>query len=320
MTNIDRSAFGHDTTADEVTAGLDMSGKLVLVTGASGGLGAETARALASIGARILIAARNVEKAEGVAESIRTSTGNPAIEVDQLDLASLSSVRAFAERFLARDEPLHVLINNAGVMACPHKETDDGFEMQFGTNHIGHFVLTAMLAGALEAGAPSRIVNVSSRGHRLSPVVFDDIQYEARPYDKWAAYGQSKTANVLHAIELERRLGASGVHAYALHPGGIQTELGRHLDQEDIDGFMSQVDESQLRFKGVEAGAATQVYAATAPELEGRGGIYLEDCGEAALVDTDDFVDGVRAYAIDPEAATRLWTATEEMIGQAYPL
>ena len=320
MTNIDRSNFGHDTTTDEVIDGLDMTGKLVLVTGASGGLGAETARALASIGARILIAARNEEKAEGVAESIRMATGNPAVEVDQLDLASISSVRAFAERFLARDEPLHVLINNAGVMACPHEQTADGFERQFGTNHIGHFVLTAMLAPALEAGAPARIVNVSSRGHRLSPVVFDDIQFEAREYDKWVAYGQSKTANVLHAVELERRLGAKGVHAYALHPGGIQTELGRHLDQADIDAFMSQLDQDQLRFKSVEAGAATQVYAATAPELEGRGGIYLEDCGEAELVDSAGFVDGVRAYAIDPEAARRLWTATEEMIGQQYPM
>ena len=170
------------------------------------------------------------EQVEAVAAAIRASTGNPHVEVEQLELGSLKDIRAFTQRFLARHPTLHILVNNAGVMASPPAKTADGFELQFGSNHVGHFLMTCLLAPALHQAAPSRVVSVSSRGHHMSPVVFDDIQFQRRPYDKWLAYGQAKTANVLFAVGLERRLGARGVHANALHPGGIMTELGRHLD------------------------------------------------------------------------------------------
>ena len=317
--NAARSGFGHDTTASEVVEGLDLTGKTALVTGASGGLGAETARALASAGAAVVIAARNVPKAEGVAREIEASTGS-SVSVMDLELDSLAKARDFAERFLDGHDTLQILVNNAGVMACPFERTADGFELQFGTNHLGHFLMTCLIAPALVRGAPARIVSVSSRGHRLSPVVFDDVNYESRPYEKWAAYGQSKTANVLFAVELDRRLGPRGVRAYALHPGGIQTELGRHITEEDRERFRRQQSVGAIQFKTVEAGAATSVYAATAPELEGRGGVYLEDCGVAEVNDDEGFLNGVRSYALDPENAARLWAVSEELVGQEFPL
>jgi NAD(P)-dependent dehydrogenase (short-subunit alcohol dehydrogenase family) len=315
-----RRAFGFDTTTDEVLEGIDLEGKLALVTGGSGGLGAETARALASRGARVVITARDRAKGEGVARGIGAGTGRDAVEVEQLELGSLSSIRAFAERFLARHGALQILVNNAGVMACPFGKTSDGFELQFGTNHLGHFLLTGLVAPALLRGAPARIVSVSSRGHQMSPVVFDDIHFERRPYQKWAAYGQAKTANVLFAVELERRLGARGVHANALHPGVIATELSRHLVPEDYEFLRKRQPGGQMRLKSVEAGAATSVYAATAPELEGRGGLYLEDCGVAQVTDVEGTPGGVRSYALDPDAAKRLWSLSEEMVGQRFPL
>jgi len=314
MSTIDRSAFGHDTTADEVLEGIDLTGKLALVTGGSSGLGAETARAFASKGARVVITARNMAKGEEIVKGIRASTGNEDVEVMELELGSFASIRAFAENFLAKHDTLDILVNNAGVMACPFAKTEDGFEMQFGTNHLGHFLLTGLLTPALVKAAPSRIVAVSSRGHRRSAVVFEDINFERRPYDEWASYGQSKTANVLHVIELERRLGPRGVHAYALHPGVIRTELSRHLNQEATDRL------SSLRHKTVEAGAATSVYAATAPELEGRGGLYLFDCKIAEVNDDESAVDTLRSHAIDPEAAKRLWVESEKMVGQSFPV
>jgi NAD(P)-dependent dehydrogenase (short-subunit alcohol dehydrogenase family) len=316
----DRSGFGHDTTTDEVLEGIDLSGRLALVTGGSAGLGAETARALASKGAHVVLTARNPEKGEAVAKSIRESTGNPHVEVEELDLASLASIRAFAERFLGKHDALPLLIDNAGVMACPFERTADGFELQFGTNHLGHFVLTGLLAPALLRAAPARVVALSSRGHQQSPVVFDDISFERRPYDKWLAYGQSKTANVLFAVELERRLGERGVHAYAVHPGVIQTELSRHMSPEDFEHIRQRQPAGRMRLKSVEAGAATSVYAATAPELEGRGGLYLEDCHVAEIDDAEGSGGGVRSYAVDPEAAKRLWSVSEEMVGQTFPL
>ncbi len=315
-----RDGFGHDTTTDEVLEGIDLDGKQALVTGGSGGLGAETARALASKGARVVITARDVAKGEEVAAGIRKSTGNDGVEVEALELGSLASVRDFAERFLARHDALHILVNNAGVMACPFEKTTDGFERQFGTNHLGHFLLTGLLAPALLRGAPARIVSVSSRGHHQSPVVFDDIPFERRPYQKWLAYGQSKTANILFAVELERRLGARGVHANALHPGVIATDLARHLVPEDYEQLRKRAPGGRMRMKAVEAGAATSVYAATAPELEGRGGLYLEDCHVAEVDDAEGAVGGVRSYALDPEAAKRLWSISEEWVGQRFPL
>jgi NAD(P)-dependent dehydrogenase (short-subunit alcohol dehydrogenase family) len=201
-------------------------------------------------------------------------------------------------------------------MACPPAKTADGLELQFGSNHVGHFLATCLLAPALRQGAPSRVVSVSSRGHHMSPVVFDDIQFERRPYDKWLAYGQAKTANVLFAVGLERRLGPRGVHANALHPGGIMTELSRHLQAEDFKFLQSRA--RGMKFKTVEAGAATSVFAATGPELEGRGGLYLEDCHVATVNDAPDALDGVKSYALDPRNADRLWEVSEELVGERF--
>ena len=320
MTRAARGSFGHDTTTDEVLEGIDLDGKRALVTGGSSGLGAETARALASKGARVVITARDVAKGQAVAQDIRKSTGNDGVEVEALELGSLASIRAFAERFLARHDALQILVNTAGVMACPLATTSDGFELQFGTNHLGHFLMTGLLAPALLRGSPARIVSVSSRGHQQSPVVFDDIHFERRPYDKWQAYGQAKTANVLFAVELERRLGSRGVHANALHPGVILTELARHMKREDYEYLRNRAPGGQLRMKSVAAGAATSVFAATAPELEGRGGLYLEDCQVAQVDDAPDASRGVRSYALDPAAAKRLWSISEESVGQSFSL
>jgi NAD(P)-dependent dehydrogenase (short-subunit alcohol dehydrogenase family) len=288
------------------------------VTGGSSGLGQETARVLAAKGAHVILTARDVSKGNAVAAAIRAATGTARVEVEELELGSLKSIRAFAGRFLSRHPRLHVLVNNAGVMACPFAKTHDGFELQFGTNHIGHFLMTCLLAPALLAGTPSRVVSVSSRGHRLASVDFDDLHFERRPYDKWLAYGQAKTANVLFAVGLERRLGARGVHANALHPGGIMTELGRHLQPEDLQ-FL-QTRNKGMRFKTVEAGSATSVFAATAPEIEGRGGLYLEDCHIAAVNDDADGLDGVRSYALDAKNADRLWEVSEKLVGESFAL
>jgi NAD(P)-dependent dehydrogenase (short-subunit alcohol dehydrogenase family) len=313
----DAAKFGAETTASQVAEGIDLGGKVALVTGGSSGLGQETARVLAARGAHVILTARDMPKGEAVAAAIRASTGNQHVEVEQLELGSLKDIRAFARRFLARHPTLHVLVNNAGVMACPPARTADGFELQFGSNHIGHFLTTCLLAPALCRGAPSRVVSVSSRGHHMSPVVFDDVQFERRPYDKWVAYGQSKTANVLFAVGLERRLGARGVHANALHPGGIMTELSRHLEQKDFEFLQTRT--RGMNFKTVEAGAATSVFAATAPELEGRGGLYLEDCHVAAVNDAPDARDGVKSYALDPRNAERLWEVSETLVGERFP-
>ena len=316
-----RSAFGPDTTTDEVLEGIDLRGKLALVTGGSGGLGLETARALASKGAHVVVTARDVPKGEAAAAGIRESTGNPQVEVEELELASRASIRAFAERFLGRHRSLDLLINNAGVMACPFAKTSDGFEMQFGTNHLGHFLLTCLLVPALRAGAPSRVASLSSRGHHIAPVDFDDPNFERRPYHNWMSYGQSKTANVLFAVGLERRLAPAGVHANALHPGAIMTELGRHLRQEDLDFLRSRAPSGGgYQFKSIPAGAATSVFAATAPELSGRGGLYLEDCHVASINDEANAPDGVKSYAVDAQKAERLWEASEKAVGERFPL
>ncbi|MEZ4375177.1 MAG: oxidoreductase [Polyangiaceae bacterium] len=310
-----RSEFGHDTTATQVLEGIDLKGQLALVTGGSSGLGVETARALAARGADVVITARNLEKAEAVAKKIREETSS-RVSVEELELDRLASIRAFAQRFLAQHPKLQLLINNAGVMACPKGETQDGFEQQFGTNHLGHFLLTGLLVPALLAGAPARIVNLSSRGHFLSPLDIEDPNFERREYDKWIAYGQAKTANVLHAVELERRLGARGVHAYAVHPGVIITELIRHMNQADFERMQKRGTTS--RMKTVEAGAATSVYAATAPELAERGGCYLEDCHVSEVNDDPSATEGVRSYALDPELAQRLWAASERLVGESF--
>ncbi len=310
--------FGANSTASEVVADLDLSYVSALVTGASGGLGAETARALAERGARVTLTARDTAKGEAAAEKIRKSTGNPRIDVIALELMAQGSVRAFAKEFAARHGRLNVLINNAGVMACPLARTAEDWESQFATNHLGHFLLTGLLTPLLVASAPSRVISVSSRGHRFSPVVFDDIHFARRPYDKWSAYGQSKTANVLFAVELDARLASRGVRANALHPGGIVTELGRHLTQDDIKELMSRAPGGKMEWKTPEAGAATSVWGATAPELEGKGGLYLDDCQIGSVRTSDDDPSGYEAFARDADAARRLWTVSEEHVGERF--
>lgn len=314
------SSYGSETTTNEVVKGVDLSGRVAIVTGASGGLGAETARALAACGAKVTIAARDMEKAESAAAEIRSSTGNPDVDVLGLELTVPESVRDFAKQWLATHDELHLLINNAGLMASPLERTREGWEYQFATNHLGHFLLTCLLAPALVRGAPSRVVNLSSAGHRMSPVVFDDIHFESRPYDKWESYGQSKTANILFSVALTARLAAKGVTANAVHPGMIMTELGRHMGQQDLEDLMSKrpAADTEMKWKSVEAGAATSLWGATAAELEGRGGLYLEDCGVAKAKRTDEEMEGYAAYALDADAAERLWRVSEETLGAVF--
>ncbi len=320
----DRGNFGAQTTADEVLDGIDLSGKTAFITGGASGLGMETARAMAKRGAHIIIAARDLEKGEAAAKAVTEATGNDNVDIIELDLASLESIRQCAEAANAKNEKIDLLINNAGVMACPQMATSDGFEMQFGTNHIGHFLLTNLLMPLVEKGADKRIVNLSSRGHHLDTVHFDDPHFEQRDYEKWASYGQSKTANIMFSVGLENRLADKGIHAYAVHPGGIVTNLGRHLTEDDIAALRKRMEDNAAQsgkqgggFKTVEAGAATTCFAATAPEVEGKGGVYLEDC-RVAQVDDDSPADGVRSYAVDPANAEKLWALSEETVGQTF--
>jgi NAD(P)-dependent dehydrogenase (short-subunit alcohol dehydrogenase family) len=314
--------FDKTSTTDQVLDGIDLTGKVAIVTGASGGLGAETARALAARGAAVTLTARDVAKAEQVAATIRAAHPGARLAVRPLVLDRPDSVRSFAKAWLAENRTLHLLLNNAGVMACPLARTAEGWELQFGTNHLGHFLLTGLLLPALRAGAPARIVNTSSGGHRLSPVVFEDIHFERRPYDKWAAYGQAKSANVLHAVELDRRLAAAGVRAFGVHPGMIVTELGRHLTPDDIQQLQSRAkgreSSGMPSWKTAPQGAATQCWAATAPELDGRGGLYLEDCQISGTSPPPGSL-GAEGWALDPDAARRLWTVSEEALGERFP-
>lgn len=318
-----RENFGATTTTDEVLDGIDLSGKLVVITGGASGLGQETARAMAAKGAQIVIPARDLTKGEEAAAAIKASVPGADIEIMECDLGSMASTRKFADAFLARHDRIDLLINNAGVMACPYGETADGLEMQFGTNHIGHFLLTNLLMPAILNGGEtgdSRIVNLSSRGHHFDGVHFDDLKFEKRDYDKWLSYGQAKTANVLFSVGLEKRLAEKGVHSYAVHPGGIRTNLGRHLTEEDIATLMKRMEENagkSVAFKTVEAGAATSCYAATAPEIAGKGGVYLEDCHVAA-VDDESGEEGVRSYAVDADNAEQLWAVSEQIVGQKF--
>jgi NAD(P)-dependent dehydrogenase (short-subunit alcohol dehydrogenase family) len=313
-------AYGADTTTDEVIAGIDLSGKLALVTGASAGIGVETVRALASAGAEVVMAVRDTAKGEKAAEQIRESVPAAQLEIRELDLASLESVRAFGTRFRSEHDSLDLLINNAGVMACPPGQTADGFELQIGTNHLGHFALTAELLPALRkaaaAGSDVRIVNLSSRGHMRGGINFDDPHFRSREYDKFEAYGQSKSANILFTVELEKRLAAAGIHSFAVHPGVIATELSRHLTRDDFKAMASRAPAGALTLKSIPAGAATSVWAATSPDLAGTGGRYLEDV-HVAEVANEGRTEGVAPHAIDTDVAERLWTWSEDQIGQA---
>jgi len=323
------SRFGFESTAAQVAAGVDLGGKIAVITGGSGGLGAETARVLAARGARVVIGARDVAKGEKVAADIRSASPGAAIEVGALELASLPSIRAFAAAVLAKHPAIHLLVNNAGIMACPLARTEQGFELQFGTNHLGHFLLTGLLLPALRKGAPARVVCVSSSGHRFSTVHLDDPNYETRAYDKWESYGQAKTANIWHALELDRRESARGVRAIAIHPGMIVTELGRHLTPDDIAAMRARVATAAekagpdatpgaSRWKTIEQGAATQVWAATAPELANRGGLYLEDCHVAGPSRDLNAANGYAPWALDAEGAAKLWPLSEKLVGATF--
>ena len=306
--------FGFESTAAEVAAGVDLSGTRAIVTGAASGIGVETARALAGAGAEVTLAARDTDAGARTAADIAATTGSSALHVERLDLSDRASAAAFAA---AWDGPLHLLVNNAGVMAIQQLTRDgDGHEMQFSTNHLGHFALALGLHDALAADGAARIVSVSSSGHLRSPVVFDDIDYRFREYDPFGAYGQSKTANVLFAVGATARWADDGITANALMPGGIATNLQRHMDPDYIRRRMEETD-GRFRLKTVEQGAATTVLLATSPLLEGVGGRYFEDCNEAEVIAErhPDTIGGVAPYALDPDGADRLWEASLRLLG-----
>jgi NAD(P)-dependent dehydrogenase (short-subunit alcohol dehydrogenase family) len=299
--------FGATSTAAEVIDGVDLTGRRAIVTGGASGIGVETARALAGAGAEVTLAVRNTAAGERTAEDIVAATGNKHVSVAPLDLADRASVAAFVGGW---DGPLHILVNNAGVMAAPLTRTPEGWELQFATNHLGHFALATGLHGALAAAGGARVVAVSSAAHLRSPVVFDDIHFQNREYDPWTAYGQSKTANVLFAVEANRRWGADRITVNALHPGGIRTNLQRYVTDEELARMRQAAGGAAApAWKSPEQGAATSVLLAASPLVEGVGGRYFEDCDEAAP-NQPGTRTGVAAYALDPDAAGRLWRET----------
>jgi NAD(P)-dependent dehydrogenase (short-subunit alcohol dehydrogenase family) len=294
--------FGAGSTAAEVVAGIDLTGRRAIVTGGASGIGVETARALAEAGAEVTLAVRNIEAGDRTAEDIIATTGNKQVLVAPLDLADRASVAEFIDGW---EGPLHVLVNNAGVMAAPETRTAEGWELQFATNHFGHLALTTGLRPALAAAGGARVVSVTSSAHLRSPVVFSDIHFRERPYDPWLAYGQSKTANVLFAVEATKRWAIDGITVNAVMPGGIRTNLQRHLSEDELQAAVRNAG-SDVRWKTPEEGAATSVLVATAPLLDGIGGRYFEDCNEAES-NQPGTRRGVAAHALDPEAAERLW-------------
>jgi NAD(P)-dependent dehydrogenase (short-subunit alcohol dehydrogenase family) len=314
------TTFGAETTTDDVLMGMDLSRKRFLVTGASAGLGLETTRALAAHGASVTMAVRDLDKGAAAIEQVRAAVPDAQLDLRELDLADLASIRTFASGFLEDHPVLDVLICNAGVMACPQGTTADGFETQFGTNHLGHFLLIQLLTPALVAAGQAggaRVVLLSSAGHRLGDVDLDDPGWERTPYDPWAAYGRSKTANVLCAVGLDRRLADQGVRAFAVHPGMIHTELARHVTEETWNAFRAMLPPGDKTVaKSIPQGAATTVYAATSPDLDGLGGRYLEDCHLAEITDDPAQRSGVRAYALDPERADALWELSERLVAE----
>jgi NAD(P)-dependent dehydrogenase (short-subunit alcohol dehydrogenase family) len=316
--------FGAESTTDEVLEGVDLSGKRILVTGVSAGLGVETARTLVAHGARVVGTARDLDKGQRATEAVRAQAqGTAGLELIELDLASLKSVRACADGLMAAGETFDLIIANAGVMATPKGFTEDGFETQFGTNHLGHFVFVNRIASLLKAGG--RLVNLSSAGHRYSDVNLDDPNFEQTEYEEFVAYGRSKTANILFAVEFDRRHRERGVRAAAVHPGGIRTELARHMTEEAMQKLLDAITASQppgvpaFTFKSIPQGAATTVWAAVVAPAELVGGKYCEDCHVAELVDGGaEIRGGVRPYALDPDRAKALWAKSEEMVGEHY--
>jgi NAD(P)-dependent dehydrogenase (short-subunit alcohol dehydrogenase family) len=313
MTSPITTPFSAESTAAQVARGIDLAGRRVIVTGGASGIGIETARALAGAGAEVTLAVRNLAAGERTAEDIIATTGNKQVLAAPLDLADQASVASFAA---AWDGPLHILVNNAGVMASPEMRTPEGWEMQFATNHLGHFALATRLHRALAAAGGARIVSVSSSAHLRSPVVFSDIHFRQRAYEPWAAYGQSKTANVLFAVEATRRWAADGVTANALMPGGIRTNLQRYVTDAELDRLRAQMGPTAVTWKTPEQGAATSVLVATSPLLEGIGGRYFEDCNEAGL-NQPGTRRGVAPYALDPDAAARLWQVSVDTLSYA---
>ena len=315
------SGFNERTTAEEVAEGLDLKGKIALVTGGSAGLGLETTRVLAEKGATVMVPARNALKAR------QALTGIPHVEQYAMDLMDPASIDAFAAAVLASGRPVHMLINNAGIMAVPLARDARGYESQFSANHLGHFQLTMRLMPALLAAKGARVVSLSSRGHQRAPVDFDDPNFERRAYDRWRGYGQAKTANILFAVEMDRRGEANGIRAFSLHPGAIVTDLAVNLTDDEIKAFGftrdakpgsappgGSVDEGG-GFKSIAQGAATSVWCATSPQLSGMGGVYCQDVDIAPVLPDGAPGNGVRPYAIDPDNAKRLWTLSEELTG-----
>ena len=325
------SGFGAASSWRDVIDGMDLTGKQAIVTGGHSGLGRETVRAFAGAGARVVVPARNVGEARARLEGIER------VDVWPMDLSDPASIDAFARRYVDTGLALHILVNSAGIMALPELSRDArGFEQQFATNHLGHFQLAGRLWPALAAAGGARVVSVSSRGHRFSPMMFDDPHFERRPYDRWSAYGQSKTANILFAVELDRRGAPHGIRAFSVHPGSIiDTGLARYLTADEIrasgalDAQGRPVLDPELGFKTPEQGAATQVWCATSPALHGHGGVYCEDADIASLMDDEAArtplggraraARGVRPYAVDPGVALKLWQSSETMLGCRFP-
>jgi NAD(P)-dependent dehydrogenase (short-subunit alcohol dehydrogenase family) len=320
------NGFGATSTTDDVLAGLDLGGKRVLVTGVSAGLGVETARALVAHGAHVVGAARDLAKAERATSAICAQTANRgSFELVELDLASLASVRACADALNADGRPFDAVIANAGVMRTPFGHTAEGFETQFGTNHLGHFVLVNRIAALIVPRG--RLVNVASSGHRYADVDLDDPNFERTPYNPMIAYGRSKTANILFAVEFDSRHKARGVRATAVHPGGIKTELGRHMEPDELDRLVAQINaqlaangQPPFQWKTIPQGAATSVWAAFVAPADNVGGRYCENCQVSEIVEglISPVSPGVRPYALDPQRAKALWAKSEEMVGERF--
>jgi NAD(P)-dependent dehydrogenase (short-subunit alcohol dehydrogenase family) len=317
------TVFGATSTTEQVLKGVNLTGKRVLVTGVSAGLGIETARALASHGAEVVGAARDLSKAQVATEQVRAeAAGGGSLQIVELDLASLASVRRCADGLLASGKPLDLIIANAGVMACPKGTTADGFETQFGTNHLGHFVLVNRIASLLKSGG--RLVNLSSAGHRFADVDLNDPNFEHSPYAEFVAYGRSKTANILFAVEFDRRHKARGVRATAVHPGAIHTELGRYMTAEVRNALMASIaanlpkDAPPFSYKSIPEGAATSVWAGCVAGAEAIGGRYCEDCHVAEISTLPGIRGGVQPYALDAQHAQALWQKSEAMVGERF--